>query len=69
MKKYDVLFYNRFANQNQIFKVVAKNEFRAGRLFYLKHRRKAYHDCIELITEVKEEYYWTEEEIQKSLKR
>lgn len=69
MKKYDVLFFNRFANETQIFRVMAKNEFRAGRLFYLKHNRKAYHACIELITEAKDEHYWTEEEIRKSISR
>ena len=49
MKSYIVVYYNRFANQTQIFKVMATNEFRAGRDFYRKHNRKAYHDCIECI--------------------
>lgn len=62
MKKYVVVFYNRFAQKTQTFKVLAKNEYRAGRLFYLKHNRKAYHGCIENITEVRD-HFWTEEEI------
>lgn len=66
MKKYMVVYYNPFAQQSQTFKVLAKNEFRAGRLFYLKHNRKAYHDCIENIVEVNE-HYWTEEEIRTSI--
>lgn len=48
---YTVLFYNRFANQNQLWRVRAKNEFRAGREFYRKHKRKSYHECIECIYE------------------
>lgn len=67
MKKFEVLFYNRFANQMQIFRVIAKNEFRAGRLFYLKHNRKSYHDCIEMISEGIEKHFLTEEEIRKSI--
>lgn len=46
---YVVVFRNRFANEIQSYKVVAKNEFRAGRLFYKKYDRKSYHDCIEQI--------------------
>lgn len=51
MKKYTVIFYNRFACQTQTYTVEANNYFRAGRLFYKKYNRKAYYDCIELIIE------------------
>ncbi|NRD80303.1 hypothetical protein HPT25_23560 [Bacillus sp. BRMEA1] len=51
LKRYTVLYYNRFANENQLWKIEAKNEFRAGREFYRKHSRKKYHDCIEQIYE------------------
>lgn len=51
LKNYAVVFYNRFACQTQIWKVKAKNEFRAGRSFYRKHNRKVYYDCIENIYE------------------
>ncbi|GLI82563.1 hypothetical protein ANABIO32_02500 [Rossellomorea marisflavi] len=46
LKEYVVVFYNRFANQTEIIRIKALNEFRAGREFYRKHNRKAYHDCI-----------------------
>ena len=46
MKKYVIIFYNRFANQTQTHAVIASNEFRAGREFYRKYDRKKYHDCI-----------------------
>lgn len=68
MKRYVVVFFNRFANETQTFKVIAKNEYRAGRLFYLMHSRKFYYACIERITEV-EEHYWTESEILKKIGR
>lgn len=55
LKNYIVVFYNRFANETQTYEVMAINEFRAGRAFYRKYNRKAYHDCIELIKEVKVE--------------
>jgi hypothetical protein len=67
VKKYDILFYNRFANQYQEFRVIAKNGFRAGRLFYKLHDWKLYFECIQHITEVKERHYWTEEEILKAV--
>jgi hypothetical protein len=51
MKKYTIIFYNRFANQLQQYSIQAQNEFRAGRLFYKKHNRKAYFACIEMIVE------------------
>ncbi|MFS0905662.1 hypothetical protein AB3N02_21700 [Priestia aryabhattai] len=52
LKRYMIVFYNRFANQTQTFKVMAKNEYCAGRLFYKKYNRKAYHDCIEMIVTI-----------------
>jgi hypothetical protein len=61
--KYNVLFYNRFAQQQQTFKVISSNEENAERLFYLKHPIESYHDCIEYIEEVGEEHYFTEEEL------
>ena len=51
-KKFLIVFYNRFANQTQTVKIEAENAFRAGRNFYRKHNRKAYHACIELIEEI-----------------
>lgn len=68
LKKYIIYYTNRFANQTQTFKVLAKNEFRAGRLFYLKYDRKAYKACIEGIT-LADEHYWTEEEIRELIKK
>jgi hypothetical protein len=68
LKKYIVYFFNRFANQTQTFKVLARNEYRAGRMFYVKHNRKAYHDCIETITEAND-HFWTEEEIREHIKK
>lgn len=69
MKKYIIYYYNRFANENQTFKVMAENKYRAGRIFYLKYNRKAYHDCIENIIEVEHEHYWTKEEILNALNK
>ncbi len=63
MKKYKIMFYNRFANQTQTFFIQAESALKAVRLFYLKHSRKAYHPCIELIMEYAEPKFWTEEEI------
>jgi hypothetical protein len=69
LKRYIVYFYNRFAQQSQRFKVIAKNEYRAGRLFYLKHDRKSYKSCIEYIIEADTEKFWTEEEILTAIKQ
>jgi hypothetical protein len=63
LKRYEVIFYNRFAQETQTFHVIAKNKFRAGRLFYLRYDRKSFFDCIEYIGEIKEDYFWTEEKI------
>jgi len=52
LNNYLIVYYNRFANETQTYKVAAKNAFRAGRLFYQKKNRKAYHDCIETIEEI-----------------
>lgn len=49
LKKYVVVFYNPTACQTQIFRVEAKNEFRAGREFYRKYKRRG---TIEGIYEV-----------------
>jgi hypothetical protein len=68
LTKYIVYYFNRFANQTQTFKVLAKNEFRAGRLFYLKHNRKAYKGCIETITGAND-HFWTEDEIRTHIKK
>lgn len=54
MKEYIIVFFNRFACQTQLYKVEAKNEFRAGREFYRNHNRKQYHPCIENIYESRE---------------
>lgn len=68
LKRYIVYFYNRFSQEYQTFNVIAKNKYRAGRLFYLKHNRKFFcKGCIESITEAESERYWTEEEIRESI--
>lgn len=53
MNHFIVVFFNRFANQTQVFEVMAENEFRAGRAFYRRLDRKAYHTCIEHIKKSK----------------
>jgi hypothetical protein len=52
LNNYLIVYYNRFTNETQTYKVAAKNAFRAGRLFYQKKNRKAYYDCIEAIEEI-----------------
>lgn len=52
MNKFNITFFNRFANQNQDVILVAPNAFRAGRNFYRENDRKAYHACIETIHEL-----------------
>jgi hypothetical protein len=66
LNKYVVVYYNRMVNETQTFKVMAKNEYRAGRLFYKMYNRKATH--IEYITS-SDEHYWTEEEVLKHLEK
>lgn len=51
-KTFLIVFYNRFANQTQSTKIQAETAFRAGRAFYRKYNRKAYHACIQLIEEI-----------------
>lgn len=53
MKTFIVVFYNRIAQQTQTYQVTEANAFRAGRAFYRKYNRKAFHDCIETIAEVR----------------
>lgn len=53
-REFIVVFFNRFANQSQTWSVKARNKFHAGRLFYKKHDRKSYYECIELIEEITE---------------
>ncbi|OBZ11883.1 hypothetical protein A8L34_16305 [Bacillus sp. FJAT-27264] len=61
LKKYEVNFYNRFACENQIFYVKAKNEADAERLFWVTHSKDSYYDCIEGISEKIENDYYIEE--------
>jgi hypothetical protein len=51
-KTYSILFHNCLTDQYQVYRVRAKNIFRAGRAFYRKHDRKIYRDCIEHINEI-----------------
>lgn len=53
-KKYThmVVYYNRFACETQTYKVKAKDEKEAKRLFYEKHPKKSYYDCIETISKI-----------------
>ncbi len=67
MSKYTVNFYNRFACQNQTFCVIANDDADAERLFWLKHNREQFKDCIEDISEYSEDHFYTEEEILNSL--
>lgn len=66
IKPFIVMYYNRMVNETQIFRVMAKNEFRAGRLFYLKHGRKM-KGTIESIQEISKNF-WTEKQIREYLK-
>lgn len=50
-KKFIILFYNRFACENQIYTVFAKNKFNARHKFWEKYPRKQYYDCIDSIIE------------------
>jgi hypothetical protein len=52
MKKFLVVFYNRFACQTQTYEVMANDDEEAERLFYLKYPKESYHDCIENIKEL-----------------
>jgi hypothetical protein len=63
INKYEILFYNRFACENQLFHVIASNEEYAEQLFWLRHNKESYFDCIEYITEYFEPHFYTEEEI------
>lgn len=65
MGKYVVLYYNRFACENQHFYVLATNEEDAERLFWLRYNRETYKDCIESIYAHYEPHFYTEEEIAK----
>jgi hypothetical protein len=59
-----VIYYNRFACETQTFRVIAKDESDAERLFWIKHPKASYkEDCVENISEVNEEHYYTEEEL------
>ncbi|MFJ8528342.1 hypothetical protein [Bacillus sp. NPDC094106] len=50
MHKYVVVFYNRFANEIQTYKVTADNESDAKEKFHERYPSKAYGDeCIETI--------------------
>lgn len=68
MKEYQIMFYNRFVNETQLFFVQAESELKAVRLFYLRHNRKAYHPCIEYIREYRKPHFWSEEEIKNKIK-
>lgn len=61
MGKFIVSFYNRFACQNQMFGVIADDEDNAERIFWIKHNRDQYLDCIEGISEFVEESFYEEE--------
>ena len=52
MHKFLVVFYNRFACETQTYKVTAENEEDAERLFYEKHPKESYHECIENLVEL-----------------
>lgn len=50
MNKYVVVFYNRFANETQTYRVTADNEDDAKDRFYERYPSKGYGDnCIETI--------------------
>ena len=60
MIKYEVIYFNRFANEEQIFHVIAKNEEDAELLFWLRFDKEQMKDCIERIREYSEPYFYTE---------
>lgn len=68
MIKFEIHFFNRFANENQIFYLVATNEIEAENLFYLKHPKELYHNCIEHVYEYYEPHFYTKEELVKNIK-
>lgn len=69
MNVYEIFYYNRFVNETQSIYIRAKNEFRAGRLFYKLRNRKSYHKCIENIIECNYPHIYTEEEIMMRMKQ
>jgi hypothetical protein len=64
MEKFEVQFYNRFAQQTQTFYVVATSEEDALRLFWLIYPKDSYDkSCVEYVGEYYDPYFYTEEEI------
>ncbi|WP_242289107.1 MULTISPECIES: hypothetical protein [unclassified Bacillus cereus group] len=56
MNKYVVVFYNRFVNKIQTYKVTADNEGDAKGKFHERYPSKAYGDeCIETIETISNE--------------
>ena len=51
MKKFIIIFYNRFSCQTQLFRTEAKHKLSARHKFWYKYPRKQYLDCIENIFE------------------
>jgi hypothetical protein len=65
MKKYEILFYNRFAHEDQIFKVIARHKKEARDLFLLMYPRKQYGFSMDeiYVREFHESSFYTKEEI------
>jgi hypothetical protein len=51
MKKFTIIFYNRFGCETQRFQTEAKNKLCARHLFWKQYPRQIYLDCIENIYE------------------
>ncbi|MNS17323.1 hypothetical protein D3C71_881590 [compost metagenome] len=65
-RKFDVVFYHRFACETQTFMVMAKDKVDAERLFWIAHSREQFKDCIEMIYAALDYHYVTEEELLKN---
>jgi hypothetical protein len=62
MQKFEIIFYNRFACQDQLFYVIARDEEHARELFWIAHSKICYGEhCIERIGEYSEPYFYTEQ--------
>ena len=69
LKKFTIFYYNRFVNEDQIYRIKAKSALWAIRLFYMRHNRKAYHACVTSIYESDTHRYDTEADVRAYVER
>lgn len=69
LKKYTILYFNRFVGEDQIYRIKAKSALWAIRLFYMRHDRKAYHACVTSIYETDNHRYATEADVRAYVER